>query len=64
MARKHTPYFLSLAGGSHCASCQQPVELLATQGVTGPSFYVCWTCRAIGQIGVGIVATIEIKREL
>jgi hypothetical protein len=49
------PYLLQPAPQSYCPRCLQPVELLCNEAMTGPSFYICFPCRFIGQVGVGPV---------
>lgn len=52
-------YYLSSAPGSVCPGCNRPVKMLAKADMTGSSFYICFRCLSVGQIGVGPVADLN-----
>ncbi len=51
---------------SVCPICNQKVHLLA-DGLGDlrslPSFYICFACKFIGQVGVGPVEVMEVQRK-
>lgn len=53
-------YHRGLADGSTCGTCHQTVTWLGLYtGTFGPAFFICWTCKTIGQVGVGPVVEQE-----
>jgi hypothetical protein len=57
-------YVMNTTGQSRCPKCDKPITLLAPVEWTWepgkePSFYVCFDCKWIGQIGVGPVKIVE-----
>lgn len=59
MSSKASAYILQPSDKTLCPSCKTHVDMVATRSgkLDGrhPWFYVCWTCRAITQVGVGPV---------
>jgi hypothetical protein len=57
---KRSLYFLSLTDNSFCPKCGGNVSLLANTSLlpahkNAPSFYICFGCNRVAQIGVGVV---------
>ena len=53
-------YCLSLTDNSFCPSCGGNVSLLCNTSLlpahkSTPSFYICFRCNSVAQIGVGVV---------
>jgi len=57
-------YIMHTVGQTGCPKCDKPVNMLAPsewkwEPEKDPSFYICWDCEWIGQIGVGPVKIVE-----
>ena len=57
---KKSPYCLSLTDNSFCPKCGGNVSLLCNTSLlpadkNTPSFYICFKCNSVAQIGVGVV---------
>lgn len=50
-------YAIQRAESSFCPTCEHSVDLLCDVKVSErmPMFYICWYCRAVRHIGVGLV---------
>jgi len=49
-------YVIQLVEGSFCSKCSDNVHLLIPKfDPEGESFYICWNCRDIYHIGVGVI---------
>jgi transcription elongation factor Elf1 len=49
-------YIIHLTQSSYCPHCNERVSLLCDKdGEQKPSFYICWNCEFVGEIGVGPV---------
>ena len=48
-------YILQNAEKSFCSECHEPIDMLADyyMAQARPSFYICWPCKKVWQIGVG-----------
>jgi predicted RNA-binding Zn-ribbon protein involved in translation (DUF1610 family) len=55
-------YIIQIVQSSYCPNCNNLVYLLCHKDGESPSFYICWNCHFVGEIGVGIV-TEEIQGE-
>ncbi len=52
------PFMITQAQKTLCSICENNVTLLMAKEPTvgiDPAFYICWTCRDVRQIGVGLV---------
>lgn len=63
---KKSAYILSQTDNSFCPKCHQNVYLLiaATIPMYTPSFYICFECVSVGEVGVGIVELFDDASEL
>ena len=48
-------YTRTKATTSYCPRCGQNPTLLMGDDAPWPAFYICWTCKEIREIGVGLV---------
>ncbi len=48
-------YILNKTEKSHCPECNQQLYMLANENLTKVAFYICFNCKFVGQIGVGVV---------
>lgn len=58
-------YSLRPVTHSKCPSCKQVMEMLIDPGRVNnsPYFYICWTCRSIGHVGVGPVVREKMEED-
>ena len=57
-------YIMHTVDQTSCPKCDKSVVLLAPsewkwEPEKDPSFYVCWDCEWIGQVGIGPVKIVE-----
>lgn len=48
-------YSLIRTEKSRCGQCGAALDMLSTDPLHGPSFFVCWPCQSVGQVGAGPV---------
>ena len=57
-------YILHLAQSSYCPYCNERVSLLYDKdGEQRPSFYICWNCEFVAELGKGEVTEQRMKSE-
>lgn len=59
-------YVLVNAVGSRCTTCETETVLLTSPELVTPppvSFYICWACREVRQVGVGLVGPLNEDEE-
>jgi hypothetical protein len=49
------PYNLTQCEKTRCPICNEPVDLLSTDALQKPIFYICWIDKHISEAGVGPV---------
>lgn len=61
---KYSHYLIHTADWSICPQCKKKVEMLARARrlQTAPSFWICWDCRRVWQIGRGPVQNLDQAR--
>lgn len=52
-------YDLILSKKTFCPKCHECVFLLSKYDFSGPSFYICFKCQTVAQVGVGPVSKQE-----
>ena len=63
MTARKPIYLIQEASESHCPAQAQfspasefhRLDLMASESMRGPKFYICWTCRKVYQVGKGEV---------
>ncbi len=50
-----SPYILMPMPQSFCQKCHQKVSLLCGETHSLPSFFICWNCKSVAEVGVGPV---------
>ena len=57
---KESRYQVSTVTSSQCPECHQAVDYVADDNsTTKPSFYVCWLCHGLWEVGVGWIRRLE-----
>jgi hypothetical protein len=52
---KESRYLIFKTESSFCPECNENAYLLTSVGNGKPSFYICFNCKFIGEVGVGRV---------
>jgi hypothetical protein len=58
MGNQRTQYHLLHTEKSFCIGCHKELDLLTSDALYKPTFFICWTCNRVFQAGVG-----EIEKE-
>jgi transcription elongation factor Elf1 len=55
-------YILQKMDKSFCPKCNEKVYLLCSKGIGDkPSFFICFDCETVGQVGIGSVEKLEVS---
>lgn len=56
-------YHLLQTESTFCPTCGKTVSLLSRDSRYSPAFYICFDCRFVGQVGVGVVPEEQSEEE-